>query len=171
MSRFGHELRIIPRTAWGIATVLYLGFATVLFTFAIPGDPKMRAWPLLGRIAFCYGIMLLVALLVLLVGYVYADAKRRGMRYQMWTWLAALIPDGIGIILYFILRDPLPSPCPKCSTMVKHGFAFCPECGTPIRVTCPQCGRAVEHGWHNCAYCGAGLPALGTRQNAAAPQQ
>lgn len=170
MSRFTQELKIIPRTAKVIAIVLYLGLATCIFLFALPSDPKMREWPIAGRFAFSYGIMSLVGMMVLLIGYVYGDAKRRGMRYQMWTWLAALIPDGIGIILYFILRDPLPSPCPKCSTMVKHGFAFCPDCGTPIRITCPQCGKAVEHGWRNCAYCGAGLPDLGARPNMVAPQ-
>ncbi len=45
--------------------------------------------------------------LVLLIGYVYADAKRRGMRYVMWTLLAIFIPNAIGIILYFVMRDPL----------------------------------------------------------------
>jgi len=97
--------------------------------------------------------------LILLVGYVFADARRREMRYVMWTWLAALIPDGIGIILYFILRDPLPSPCPKCKTSVPAKFTFCPHCGAALRPCCPQCGKAIEHGWQNCAYCGTRIGA------------
>jgi RNA polymerase subunit RPABC4/transcription elongation factor Spt4 len=159
MSRFSDGLRIVPRIAWIIGITLYLGFATLIMTAAIPTDPEMKNWPVAGKIAFTYGLMLFVLVLALLIGYVYADAKRRGMRYAMWTWLAFLVPNGIGIILYFILRDPLPRPCPGCSTLVKSGFVFCPYCGTAMKPTCPNCGRAVEHGWTNCPECGSKLPA------------
>lgn len=159
MSRFTESVKIIPRSAWYIAGIVYIGFATLSLTVFIPGDREMRHWPLPGKLAFAFGVFLIVAAWVLLVGYVYADAKRRGMRYAMWTWLAALIPDGIGIILYFILRDPLPRPCPGCAALVKSGFVFCPHCGTAMKHTCPNCGRAVEHGWANCPECGSKLPA------------
>ncbi len=33
------------------------------------------------------------AIYVLLIGFVYVDAKRRGMRYVMWTLLAIFIPN------------------------------------------------------------------------------
>jgi RNA polymerase subunit RPABC4/transcription elongation factor Spt4 len=89
---------------------------------------------------------------------VYADAKRRGMRYVMWTVLAIFIPNAIGIILYFILRDPLMKPCPGCSQVLKSGYTFCPHCGTSLLPTCPNCGRSVELGWANCPACGTKLP-------------
>ena len=166
MSRFTEELRIIPKTAWAFAILIYLGSSTMLFIVALPSDPNMRHWPLLGQIAFCYGMMLLIFALVLLDGYVYGDAKRRGMRYVMWTWLAVLVPDGIGIILYFILRDPMPSPCPKCAATIPAKYPFCPQCGTPIKMTCPRCGKPVERAWTNCAFCGIKLP--GSSSDAAA---
>ena len=50
------------------------------------------------------------------MGFIYADAKRRRMRHVMWAWLA-LVPYFIGVILYFILRDPLPTPCHQ----LRHG--------------------------------------------------
>ncbi|MGH9744614.1 MAG: zinc ribbon domain-containing protein [Candidatus Acidiferrales bacterium] len=162
MSRFTEGLKIIPRTASTIAAIVYLGFSTLAITVLIPGDRELKNWPMPGKIAFAYGIFLILPALILLVGYVYADAKRRGMRYAMWTWLAALVPDGIGIILYFILRDPLPKPCPGCSQLVKAGFVFCPHCGTAMKPTCPNCGRAVEHAWSNCPECGSKLPPAGT---------
>jgi RNA polymerase subunit RPABC4/transcription elongation factor Spt4 len=109
-------------------------------------------------VLFSGGVFLVAAAWILLVGYVYADAKRRGMRYVMWTWLAALIPDGIGIILYFLLRDALPRPCPGCSTVVKAGYTFCPHCGAATQPTCPHCGRGVEGAWSHCPHCGSGLP-------------
>ena len=62
-----------------------------------------------------------------LLGYVYGDARRRGMRYVMWTLLAFFIPNGIGVILYFILRDPMPTYCSKCGASAKAAHAFCPR--------------------------------------------
>jgi len=158
MSRLREELRVIPRTAWILAIVGYLTVATLVFKFAVERDPQMSKWPLAGQLAFSYGLFLLFIAAMLLVGYVYGDAKRRGMRYVMWTWLALLIPDGIGIILYFILRSRLPKPCPGCSTPLKSGYIFCPHCGTALQATCPHCGQGVELIWANCAHCGTKLP-------------
>ncbi len=67
------------------------------------------------------------------------DARRRGMNYVLWMLLALLIPGAVGIILCFILRDPLPVPCPSCGTLATKGHAFCSACGAPVRVACPQC--------------------------------
>jgi RNA polymerase subunit RPABC4/transcription elongation factor Spt4 len=92
------------------------------------------------------------------------DAKRRGMRYVMWTLLAIFIPDAIGIILYFILRDPLPKPCTGCGAAVKPGFTYCPKCGTEVRPACSSCGKAIEPDWLNCAYCGKKIAVAPTEQ-------
>jgi RNA polymerase subunit RPABC4/transcription elongation factor Spt4 len=158
MSRFREELRVIPRTAWIISIVGYLTISTLILTHVVPRDPEMSKWPCAGKIAFSYGAFLLFGAAILLIGYVYGDAKRRGMRYIMWTWLALLIPDGIGIILYFILRSAVLKACPGCSIPLKSGFVFCPHCGTSLQPTCPQCGRGVEPGWANCPQCGTKLP-------------
>jgi double zinc ribbon protein len=163
MSRFRDELRVIPRPAWIIGIVAYLAAATVMFTCAVSRDPQMSKWPLAGQIAFCYGFLLLFYAAILLVGYVYGDAKRRGMRYVMWTWLALLIPDGIGIILYFILRAALLKPCPGCAVPLKSGFVFCPHCGTALQPRCPHCGQGVDPAWANCPQCGTKLPAQPAR--------
>ena len=164
MSRFREELRIIPRTVRVLAWGLYFVCATLVFKFAMLPDPEFRSWPLVGKVAFVYGLFLLLPALILLIGYVYADAKRRKMRYIMWTFLALLIPDAIGIILYFLLRDPLPQPCPSCRAEVAAKFTFCPYCGAALKPTCPKCGKGVEHGWANCPDCGVKLP----RQTSAA---
>lgn len=159
MSRFRDELRVIPRTAVYLAWGAYLVLATLLFIgMVLSPDPEFRNWPILGKAAFVYGLCLLLPALLMLVGYVYADAKRRKMRYVMWTFLALLIPDGIGVILYFLLRDPLPLPCPSCHAEVPAKFTFCPHCGAALKPTCPQCGKAVEPGWANCPNCGVKLP-------------
>jgi RNA polymerase subunit RPABC4/transcription elongation factor Spt4 len=159
MSRLRQEMQLIPRTAWMIANCVWLGFFLLMMLVPFRLDPKARYWPLAGKLAVAVlpGIPLFI--LVLLVGYVYADARRRGMRYILWTLLATFIPNAIGIILYFILRDPLLVPCPQCSTLVRPGHAFCPNCGAALAHACPQCRRVVEPGWSHCASCGAALRA------------
>ena len=90
----------------------------------------------------------------LLIGYVYGDARRRGMRYVMWTLLAIFLFNGIGIILYFILREPLLVYCSRCGAGVQPSHAFCPRCGAGVQPACPACHRTVQPGWTHCAWCG-----------------
>jgi Double zinc ribbon len=158
MSRFTKELRVIPRAAWIVAGLMYAAITSPLFFYVLPHDPEMGKWPRWGQALFVYGIFLFLVALVAVIGYVYGDAKRRQMRAVMWTLLAIFIPDAIGIILYFILRDPLPKPCPGCGNLVKPGFAFCPRCGTSVQPTCPNCGKGVDATWSNCPHCGQRLP-------------
>jgi hypothetical protein len=99
----------------------------------------------------------LLGAFVLLVGYVYGDARRRGMNHVMWTLLAIFIPNAIGIILYFILRDPVPVCCPSCGALARKGHAYCAGCGAAVRPACPQCRQPTEPGWRNCARCGAAI--------------
>jgi hypothetical protein len=82
--------------------------------------------------------------ILLLIGYVNRDAKRRrGMSPILWTLAAILIPNGIGFLLYFILRQPLRSTCPQCENAVQTGFNFCPRCNYKLGLSCPQCERVV----------------------------
>jgi RNA polymerase subunit RPABC4/transcription elongation factor Spt4 len=164
MSRFRDELKVIPRTARIIMIFGYVAVNTLFFLLLTFGNQKDLAdLPQVGKIFLmvCPGILFVVW--VLMIGYVYGDAKRRGMRYVMWTLLAIFIPDMIGVILYFILRDPLMKACPGCGQLAKAGFTFCPHCGTALQPTCPNCGRAVELGWANCPHCGTKLPAPDSR--------
>jgi RNA polymerase subunit RPABC4/transcription elongation factor Spt4 len=126
-----------------------------VITFA--HDPGMSHMPMIAVWALIVFAGVPLGLWVLLIGYVNADAKRRGMRYVMWTLLAIFIPNAIGIILYFILRDPRMRSCPSCSQLVRPGFAFCPHCGQNLAPACPNCKRPVEAGWRNCPACGTVL--------------
>ena len=157
MSRFREEVDLIPRTAYAVATCVWLGFFLIMMLGPFRVDPELRKWPLAANVAVSLLPGLPLFVLVLLIGYVHADAKRRGMRYVMWTLLAIFIPNAIGIILYFILRDPLLAPCPHCGTPARQGYAFCQNCGAALAAACPQCRRAVEPGWSHCVSCGAPL--------------
>jgi RNA polymerase subunit RPABC4/transcription elongation factor Spt4 len=163
MSRFTRELKVIPWGAWVIGALIYLGFATPIFLLELPTDPQFSGWPRWGQALLAYGMLSLIIPFVALIGYVYGDAKRRNMRYVMWTLLAIFVPYLIGVIVYFLLRDPLPRTCPGCGNLVKVGFTFCPLCGTTVQPTCPNCGKAVELGWSNCPHCGQSLPSKSPR--------
>ena len=163
MSRFDQEFALVPEGArWTAALVCLAVTALMGAVFLVPGLAERNGTAFLVMSPFFLLSLVGVAFLgayVLLVGYVFADAKRRGMNHVLWTLLAIFIPNAIGIILYFILREPVPVPCPSCGAKAKKGHAFCAGCGTAVRVACPQCRQPVEPGWRNCARCGAGLAA------------
>lgn len=159
MSRFQDEMKLVPRPAFAIAVCVWLAFFLLMMLVPFGIDPQGRQWPLWGKVAVSVLTGIPMFALVLLVGYVYSDAKRRGMRYVMWTLLAALVPNAIGIILYFVLREPLLLNCTQCGAQVRPGFAFCPRCGGSLSQACPQCRRAVETGWTHCVHCGASVSA------------
>ncbi len=71
----------------------------------------------------------LMAGYVLLAGYVYGDAARRGMPPIPWTLLAVLVPNCLGFVLYFLLRKPLVGFCPDCGCGNTLDAAFCSRCG------------------------------------------
>jgi hypothetical protein len=157
MSTFRENLRVIPRAVWIIALILYIG-AVIGIHFGVTSDPQMSQWPLVGQLAFNLLIPLFIFLPFAFFGYIYGDAKRRHMNAIGWTLLAIFVPYLIGVILYFLLRDPLPINCPGCQSSVPSKFTFCPNCGKPVSPRCPQCGKAVQHAWANCGYCGTKLP-------------
>lgn len=156
MSRLNRELSVIPRAVWVTAAVLYLLLAVIL-SLVIFRSPEAKEIPQPVPIFLVVVAPFIAAVMVLLYGYVYADAKRRAMRPVLWLLLAIFIPNAIGVILYFILREPLPVPCPSCAAPARPGFAYCPRCGTEITPACPECKRGIEPEWSNCAYCGARL--------------
>jgi double zinc ribbon protein len=163
MSRFRTELRVVPNAAWIVASIIYFCVTVPLFFFVAPTDPEMSKWPRWGQALLIYGFFLVEVAWVALVGYIYGDAKRRQMRYVLWTLLAIFIPNAIGMLLYFILRDPVPKPCPGCGHVEKQKFPFCPHCGILLHPACPKCGKALETTWVNCAFCGQQLPEPSTR--------
>jgi hypothetical protein len=163
MTRFDQEFALVPQGARWTAVLVTLVFVAVMAgIFLLPAiaerDPKallvLSPFFLLSLVGAAF-----LAAYVLLVGYVFGDARRRGMNHVLWTLLSVFIPNAIGIILYFILRDPIPVPCPSCHAPARKGHAFCACCGAAVSVACPACRQPVEAGWRNCAHCGAPLSA------------
>jgi hypothetical protein len=166
MNFTARKQHVIPKFAWFLAFFVWVVFGTLIFEFVMSSDPQFSSWPVIGKILLAYSATLLGAAYVLLIGYIYGDAKRRRMRYVLWTLLAIFVPNAVGIILYFILRDPLPAFCPGCGRTVDRSFTFCPSCSAPLQATCPQCGLGVDRAWAHCPKCGTKLPAPAPHQPA-----
>jgi len=172
-SRFRDELRIIPKWLVGVCILLYvialvIGLGVNLYAFAnngpvFPGDESLRSEPFLSCAALA-GVITLAAItlscLLFMLGYVYRDAKRRGMHPALWTLLVLILSAGyflIGLIIYLLVREPLPYTCPQCSASVNARFNFCPNCKYNLHPACPQCQREVADDDKFCPYCATEL--------------
>jgi hypothetical protein len=122
------------------------------FWFILPeGRHKM---PLGLRIYFDLSWGLLVSLYFLMVGYVSKDAPRGAMSSRFWIAICFVLPGGIGAMLYFLLRAPVVSRCPACSTHVQSNFHFCPQCDYRLSASCGNCFRTMRGCDQFCTQCG-----------------
>ena len=63
------------------------------------------------------------------------------------------------IILFFLLRSPLPVRCPGCQASAAPGAHYCPRCARPLVRSCPSCREAVGADDVYCTRCGNALAA------------
>jgi RNA polymerase subunit RPABC4/transcription elongation factor Spt4 len=167
-TRFKDEIRIISPWARFVAILAFL--SSIVLVVVVAGKdhnppPVALRW-LLGVIAGA-----LFACYVALIGYINQDAGRRRMSRLWWTLIAILVPNGLGIVLYFILRKPRAASCPQCQAEIEPGFSFCPHCRKRLQPVCPHCQRSVDPGDKFCPYCGGTLEAAAGTPSASAPGQ
>jgi len=150
-SVLAREIKIVPGWVWALAAISFVA-AQWYFNLEIirhPHPPPAWARPLFGILAGGFA-----AAYLLLIAYVNRDSKRRGMSPTLWTLVAILVPNLLGILLYFVLRKPLVHSCPQCGGAVEAGFNFCPRCSYKLAPSCPQCRRIVSASDVYCPYCG-----------------
>lgn len=158
-SSFREEVKIISPIAVGIAIACFVA-APILFAVLPKGPhdlPPFPGWLILGIV-----LGVVAAAWVLLIGYINRDAGRRGMGRVLWTFIAILVPNCLGILAYFLLRKPKLFPCPGCKNDVSPEFRFCPKCGFALAPVCAHCGRAVDYDFVCCPYCGKPVGAAAT---------
>jgi hypothetical protein len=154
------DIKLVARWAWILAVIGFLG---IQFVFNVVVAREADAPPVWGRILLGLLVGLIASCYLLLIGYVNRDAGRRGMSRALWTAVCILVPNGLGIILYFILRQPVVENCPQCGHGVQHGFNFCPQCNCKLNPSCPQCQRMVRPGDVYCPHCGTSVRDLAVR--------
>jgi hypothetical protein len=108
-------------------SVVYFGFSQGRSVLASRGF--LSTMPEALWFGLTFGVF--TAAFFLVLGYIYGDAKRRQMPAVVWVIAAFLIPNLIGIILYFLVRRPLLGPCSSCGKPIQAGGAFCSKCGCP----------------------------------------
>ena len=150
MSRLGREFEVAPRAGLAVSAALAM-------LAAVPSSFAAWGFPVPVRLVVAAGFALFVFAYGCLVSYVWGDAKRRGMRYRVWALVAALVPNGLGFLGYFLLREPVLRRCGSCATEARRDLPFCPQCGSELARACPACRRLIEPGWGHCAHCGARL--------------
>jgi hypothetical protein len=169
--RFWDEFRIIPR--WLMVMVIVLFLAAQVIAYMVNMDaaqhggeifpPDLKNDPALASLALgmiVTGVSFFVASLIFMIAYVNRDASRRGMNSALWTILVIIfLPTWglIGLIIYLLMREPLPYPCPQCNSTVTARFNFCPSCKCNLHPACPQCKREVAELDKFCPYCGNDL--------------
>jgi hypothetical protein len=182
-STFREELRIVPK--WLLWTCVTLMLLAVVIGVAVnldgiktggaifPGDESLRHEPLLstlGLIAAILGGGFFISIFLLTLGWVYRDAKRRGMNGALWTLLVLILAPMylfIGLIIYLLVREPLPYTCPQCASGVSARFNFCPNCKYNLQPACPQCQKEVSDTDKFCPYCASPLKPAATSETAA----
>lgn len=153
---FSSELRLIPR--WSVAAaVLTFVVMQYLFWVVFPAEHRHPPAPMGMRIYFALSWGALASLYMLMVGYVSKDSPRRGMSARIWMIVCLVMPGGIGAVLYFLLRQPIISLCPACSTRVQSEYHFCPQCAYQVSASCGKCYRSVRITDLYCVHCGHDL--------------
>src|ERR1700675_1392324 len=161
--RFRDEFRIVPRWLKVLCFLLYL-VALAIGIAVIHYDPSARfpeirddqVTSIAAVIGIITGVSIVLASFILMLGYVNRDAKRRGMNPALWTLLVLVLSPGyvgIGFIIYFLVRDPLPYSCPRCSNLVGPRFNFCPNCKCNLHPSCPNCKHEIAETDRFCPYC------------------
>jgi hypothetical protein len=126
-------LSIVPKTVQLWASVLVgcsLVIGLVVGYKAAGQRAVLRTMFADGSAALVLGIALAIWLLCL--GFVFADARRRDMRSVLWVLVAALFPHLLGFLLYFVMRHPIAATCTHCGMTVSNHQRFCSWCGTSL---------------------------------------
>ncbi len=160
--RFADEIRLIPRGLVAVVIGLYVAALAIFeivnayFENLAPGG-YTHVQGTAAVAAAVTAVSIPIACMILLIGYVNRDARRRGMNSGLWTFLViVLLPAWllVGFVIYFLVREPLPYHCTQCGAMVSARFNYCPSCKYNLRPTCEQCKREVGEFDKYCPHCG-----------------
>lgn len=84
-------------------------------------------------------VFLFIILAIIFMGvWTYKDASSRGLNAPLWTLVVILIPNLIGLLLYFILgRNSVSGRCPHCKSPIDKSAVYCKKCGEKVDAVSP----------------------------------
>jgi RNA polymerase subunit RPABC4/transcription elongation factor Spt4 len=149
-------LRLVPWWSIVLAVAIFIAVQAFFYAVVMPHERTRGSIPVAAFYTVLLGLFF--AFHALVIGYVSRDARRRAMNPWLWMLIIiALIPAGVGFIIYFMLRQPTRMACPRCLTRVENDYNFCPGCRTELNPTCTHCKRTVHAADVYCPYCGGTL--------------
>ncbi|MBE9917584.1 hypothetical protein G8C92_26570 [Paenibacillus donghaensis] len=78
-------------------------------------------------------LLLFLITLICLGIWTYRDAKLRGLEAGMWTAIVVLVPNFIGLLLYFLIgRKQQQTLCPSCGRKTEQSKPYCSNCGASM---------------------------------------
>jgi hypothetical protein len=126
-----HFLNVVPK-AVQVGAVAVVSAAVLIGLavggYAVSNGEGLRPMFVYASAALAAGTV--IAIWLLCLGFVFADARRRGMRAAGWTLVAMLMPNLLGFLLYFVMRRPLAAPCVSCNRAIPVDQPFCSWCGS-----------------------------------------
>ena len=151
------DIRLIPAWSLALGALAFLLMQYVYWVVLPHSHPdRPTTIPFAVRIYFSLSLSAMAAFYMLMIGYVSKDAPRREMSTRLWI-VICLMPGGVGSVLYFLLRQPMVTLCPSCSTRVHTQFHFCPQCAYQLSAACGNCYRDVRMTDLFCVHCGHNL--------------
>jgi hypothetical protein len=133
-------LDVVPKSVKTAAALIAGGGMLIGLVGAwVKGDFSRRFFVPVLAPGIGFGLLggVVIGIWILGLGYVHADARRRGMPPILWTLIAAFIPNLLGFLLYFALRQPIALPCPQCGRAMRAEQRFCSWCGYQGSSTLP----------------------------------
>jgi hypothetical protein len=128
MNRF---LSVIPKAVQVSAVAIVAAAVLIGLAVGCYAAANGEGWrPMFVYASAALATGTVIAVWLLCLGFVFADARRRGMRAAGWTLVAMLMPNLLGFLLYFVIRRPLAVPCASCSREIPVDQPFCSWCGT-----------------------------------------
>lgn len=72
--------------------------------------------------------------LAVLGTWTYRDAKSKGLNAGLWTAIVLLVPNFIGLIIYFLVaRKEEVIKCNNCNSLVPRASNYCMSCGSELK--------------------------------------
>jgi hypothetical protein len=123
--------QVVPKPVKLWARIIAICAVTIGFGVGVWSTVAHHASPWTIPLYSAAGLFVgfLFATWLLGLGFVFADARRRAMRPVLWVLVCILFPHLLGFLLYFVMRQPLASPCGHCGQTVPSGQRFCSWCG------------------------------------------